>query len=106
MRYADPKMNARIQKDLKKRDKFKKLESTRNILKSVAMDETLPMNIRQNASMKLNGLKKSGSKTLIKNRCILSGRSKAVLSIFGMSRIMFREMALAGNLPNVSKKSW
>jgi small subunit ribosomal protein S14 len=100
------KMNARIQKDIRKRQDHKELEHYRNVLKSVQLDETLPMNIRQNASLLLSSLGKKGSRTLIKNRCVLSGRSKATFSTFRMSRIMFRQMALSGNLPNVIKKSW
>ena len=99
-------MNARIQKDIKKRKAYKNLEQYRNVLKSVCLDETLPTHLRQNASFLLSNLGKTGSQTLIKNRCVLSGRSKATFSTFRMSRIMFRQMALAGNLPNVIKKSW
>jgi small subunit ribosomal protein S14 len=40
------------------------------------------------------------------NRCSLSGRRRAYLRKFGISRIQFREMALRGEIPGVTKASW
>jgi small subunit ribosomal protein S14 len=40
------------------------------------------------------------------NRCKLSGRRRAYLRKFGVSRITFRELALRGEIPGVTKASW
>lgn len=40
------------------------------------------------------------------NRCAISGRSKGYMRYFGISRIVFREMAHKGLLPGVTKSSW
>ncbi|MDD5262109.1 MAG: type Z 30S ribosomal protein S14 [Methylacidiphilales bacterium] len=40
------------------------------------------------------------------NRCSLSGRRRAFMRKFGVSRIQFREMALRGEIPGVVKASW
>jgi small subunit ribosomal protein S14 len=40
------------------------------------------------------------------NRCMLTGRPKGYIRQFGVSRINFREMALAGLIPGVKKASW
>jgi small subunit ribosomal protein S14 len=40
------------------------------------------------------------------NRCQISGRRRAYLRKFGVSRIQFREMALNGEIPGVTKASW
>ena len=40
------------------------------------------------------------------NRCMLTGRPKGYIRQFGISRINFREMALAGLIPGVKKASW
>jgi len=40
------------------------------------------------------------------NRCRLTGRRRAFLRKFGVSRITFREMALSGLIPGVTKSSW
>jgi len=40
------------------------------------------------------------------NRCPICGRSRAFLRRYGICRICFRNMALAGELPGVRKSSW
>ena len=42
----------------------------------------------------------------IRNRCQLTGRSRAVYRKFGVCRIVFREMASNGLIPGVRKASW
>ncbi len=44
--------------------------------------------------------------TRIRNRCAMTGRPRAFLRQFGLSRITFREMALQGLIPGVTKASW
>lgn len=39
-------------------------------------------------------------------RCKISGRPRAYMRKFGLSRIMFRELALRGEIPGVTKASW
>jgi small subunit ribosomal protein S14 len=40
------------------------------------------------------------------NRCRRCGRSRAYLRKFGMCRICFRELALQGDIPGITKASW
>ncbi len=40
------------------------------------------------------------------SRCRRCGRSRAYLRRFGLCRICFRELALAGEIPGVVKASW
>ena len=40
------------------------------------------------------------------NRCSMSGRRHGYLRKFGCSRLTFREAALAGLIPGVTKASW
>jgi len=54
----------------------------------------------------LDLLPKNASPVRLKNRCQLTGRSRGYMRHFGMSRLMFRDMALAGNIPGVRKASW
>jgi small subunit ribosomal protein S14 len=51
-------------------------------------------------------LPRDASPTRHKNRCAITGRSKAFLRYFGISRLQFREMAHRGQLPGVRKASW
>lgn len=51
-------------------------------------------------------LPRDSSPTRSHNRCQLTGRSKGVLRKFKVSRIMLRELALAGKIPGLRKASW
>tara|TARA_X000000368_G_scaffold332625_1_gene269783 strand:+ start:384 stop:569 length:186 start_codon:yes stop_codon:yes gene_type:complete len=44
--------------------------------------------------------------TRVKNRCFKCGRPHAYLRRFGLCRICFREMALKGEIPGITKASW
>jgi len=54
----------------------------------------------------LQKLPKNASPVRLHNRCKITGRPKGYMRQFGISRINFREMALAGLIPGVKKASW
>jgi small subunit ribosomal protein S14 len=54
----------------------------------------------------LQKLPRDASPVRLKNRCALTGRPRAYMRRFGISRVMFREMALNGKIPGVRKSSW
>ena len=54
----------------------------------------------------LDKLPKNSSKVLLHNRCQLTGRPKGYMRQFGVSRVTFREMALKGLIPGITKASW
>jgi small subunit ribosomal protein S14 len=54
----------------------------------------------------LQKLPRNASPVRLHNRCPLTGRSRGFLRAFGISRIVFREMALDGKIPGVRKASW
>ncbi|MGZ8503606.1 MAG: 30S ribosomal protein S14 [Flavitalea sp.] len=54
----------------------------------------------------LDLLPKNASPVRLKNRCQLTGRPRGYMRYFGLSRVMFRDMALAGKIPGVKKASW
>ena len=56
--------------------------------------------------MKLSLLPRDSSPVRLKNRCKLTGRPRAYIRMFGLSRIKFRELALQGKIPGVKKASW
>lgn len=51
-------------------------------------------------------LPRDSSATRSNNRCELTGRSRAYLRKFKISRIMLRELALKGMIPGLRKASW
>jgi small subunit ribosomal protein S14 len=54
----------------------------------------------------LDKLPKNASPVRLKNRCQLTGRPKGYMRYFGLGRVIFRDMALAGKIPGVKKASW
>ena len=54
----------------------------------------------------LDDLPKNSSRVRLKNRCQLTGRPRGYIRYFGLSRVMFRDMALAGKIPGIKKASW
>jgi len=54
----------------------------------------------------LDKLPKNSSKVRLHNRCQLTGRPKGYMRQFGISRVTFREMALKGLIPGITKASW
>jgi small subunit ribosomal protein S14 len=54
----------------------------------------------------LDKLPKNASPVRLHNRCKLTGRPKGYMRQFGISRVTFREMALDGKIPGVTKASW
>lgn len=54
----------------------------------------------------LQKLPKNSSKVRLHNRCQLTGRPRGYMRQFGISRVMFREMALKGLIPGITKASW
>ena len=54
----------------------------------------------------LDKLPKNASPVRLKNRCQLTGRARGYMRDFGISRNMFRDMALNGMIPGVKKASW
>ena len=54
----------------------------------------------------LDKLPRNASPVRAKNRCAMTGRPKGYMRKFGICRVTFREMALAGKIPGVTKSSW
>ena len=51
-------------------------------------------------------LPRNASPVRLSNRCRVSGRKRAFIREFQMSRLTFRELACAGLIPGVTKASW
>lgn len=54
----------------------------------------------------LDKLPRDASPVRLHNRCKLTGRPKGYMRKFGINRVTFRDMALAGKIPGVTKASW
>ncbi len=54
----------------------------------------------------LQKLPKNSAAVRLHNRCKLTGRPRGYMRQFGISRVLFRKMALEGKIPGVKKASW
>ncbi len=78
----------------------------RQALRAVVKSATASDEEKQAAYKALRALPRDSSPTRVRNRCAMTGRPRAFLRQFGLSRITFREMALNGLIPGVTKASW
>ncbi len=74
--------------------------------KDQALDTKLSEEDRVLARKKLQALPRNGSRTRVVSRCVLTGRGAGAYRKSGLSRIKFRELALMGKIPGVTKASW
>ena len=54
----------------------------------------------------LDKLPRNSNPIRLKNRCQLTGRPKGYMRKFGINRVTFRQMALDGKIPGITKASW
>ena len=54
----------------------------------------------------LQSLPKNASPVRLHNRCKITGRPRGYMRKFGISRVLFRDMASQGKIPGVTKASW
>jgi small subunit ribosomal protein S14 len=54
----------------------------------------------------LDKLPRNSSPVRLHNRCKITGRPRGYMRKFGISRVLFREMASDGKIPGVTKSSW
>jgi small subunit ribosomal protein S14 len=83
-----------IARDLKRIKMIEKYAAQRAELKKLGDQEGLA------------SLPRNSSPTRRTNRCIETGRPRAYMRQFGLSRISFREHASKGEIPGVTKSSW
>jgi len=97
---------AMIQRNLKRQRMVEKFAAKRAELKAILANPETSDEDFYKAQDKLTKLPKNSSKVRLVNRCSVTGRPRAVLRKFGVSRITLRELAVNGRLPGVIKSSW
>ena len=97
---------SKIVREHKLIEKVQKYAALRAELKSIIRSQESSSEDKQIAVARLDNLPKSSSPIRIRNRCFKTGRPRGVIKRFNLSRISFREMALKGEIPGVTKASW
>ena len=83
-----------------------KYADKRTALKATANDESLPLEERFEARLKLAKLPRNSAANRIRNRCEVTGRPRAFYRKLKMSRIALRELGNLGQIPGLTKSSW
>lgn len=83
------------------------LERDKRKRKTVEKYAALRAELKKNKDYaSLSQLPRDASPVRLVNRCQISGRRRAYMRRFKISRITFRELASAGMIPGVTKASW
>jgi len=75
-------------------------------LMKVIKDPESSLEDKAAAYKKIHNMPRDASSVRIHNRCAITGRPKGYYRKFGISRLVFRRLAHAGELPGVRKASW
>jgi len=98
--------NSAILNNEKRKKLVAKYAAKRAALKAMTRDQSLSMEERFDAQLKLAALPRNSSKTRVRNRCEISGRPRAYYRKLRMSRIALRELSSQGLIPGMTKSSW
>jgi small subunit ribosomal protein S14 len=97
---------ASLARNLKRKRLAEKYATKRQELKAVLANPDTSDEDFFLAQKKLAKLPRNSSKIRVRNRCNLTGRPRGFLGRYGVSRLTFRELALSGKIPGVTKSSW
>ncbi len=96
----------KIETNERKRRLAKLYAAKRAALKAAARDESLPMEERFAAQLKLAELPRNSAPSRVRNRCEVTGRPRAYYRKLKMSRVALRELGSKGLIPGLVKSSW
>lgn len=95
-----------IEKNNRRRKLVDRYAAKRAELKATAENESLPLEDRFAARLKLAELPRNSAKGRIRNRCEVTGRPRAYYRKLGISRIAMRDLGSKGLVPGLLKSSW
>ncbi|HEY9079040.1 30S ribosomal protein S14 [Magnetovibrio sp.] len=95
-----------IERNQKRERLVKKFAAKRARLKAMTKDESLSLEERFQAQLKLAELPRNSAENRIRLRCGLTGRPRGNYRKFKLSRIALRDLASTGQIPGVVKSSW
>lgn len=96
----------KIEQNNKRKALVERYRAKRLELRKKSKDINLPLEERMEACLKLTALPRNSAEVRVRNRCEITGRPRGNYRKFKLCRIKFREMALRGELPGVTKSSW
>ncbi len=97
---------SKIVREAKLLRNIQKYANKRAELKAIIINPNTKIEDRDIAVSELDRLPRSSSAIRLRNRCFVTGRPRGIIRRFKLSRLSFREMALNGEIPGVTKASW
>ena len=95
-----------IVKNIRRQQIVERYKERRIELKKILKNPSVSEDEKQIARIKLEKMPRDSNPIRIRNRCVVTGRPRSYYRKFGLSRITFREMALKGEIPGITKASW
>jgi small subunit ribosomal protein S14 len=95
-----------IEKNNKRKRLAKQLGPKRAKLKAVVMNQSVPLEERFAAQLKLAALPRNSAENRVHNRCELTGRPRGYYRKLKLSRIALRQLGNLGLIPGLVKSSW
>jgi small subunit ribosomal protein S14 len=95
-----------VNKNERRRKMVARFAERRATLKKTANDQSLSLEDRFQARLKLAALPRNSAAVRIRNRCEVTGRPRGTYRKFKMSRIALRELGSQGMIPGLVKSSW
>lgn len=96
----------KMEKDKRQRKLVKKYQAKREMLREKIRDKNLSFEEKLAAQRMMQNLPKDSNRCRLRNRCLLTGRSRGVYRKFGLGRNKLRELAMDGMIPGLRKASW
>lgn len=95
-----------IEKNKARQKLVERFAAKRAALKAIADDQSLSIEERFEARLKLAELPRNSAKNRLRLRCEVTGRPRANYRKLKMSRIALRELGSKGLIPGLVKSSW
>jgi small subunit ribosomal protein S14 len=97
---------SKIARNEQRREVVKRYATTRAALKKLIRDPKTPDEKKAEAVRRLQKIPRDASPVRIRNRCQVTGRPRAYLRKFSMSRIALRDLGNSGQIAGLKKASW
>ena len=95
-----------IRKDMRKRRTVVEYEKERLLLRAMVRNKIVPEIVQRKVQQDMASQPRDASITRVRNRCVQTGRGRAVLTDFGLCRMKFRKLADFGMIAGLTRSSW
>lgn len=95
-----------IRRDKARRKCVAEYESERLRLRAIVKNKLLPEVVQQKAREQLASHPRDASVTRVRNRCVVTGRGRGVITDYGLCRMKFRKLADFGHISGMTRSSW